>query len=353
MSGEIIFTNSIAELLRKFITELQPTRCVLIFPEGMAQTLIDGHGLKQMTEGWLCLSHPQGEANKNIQTACCIWQSMLEAGVDRKSLVINLGGGLTTDLGGFVAACYMRGIRYINIPTTLLAMVDASSGGKTGVNLDDVKNVVGAFSMPAATIISPEFLKTLPREQILSGWAEMLKHSVLTGAKKLYEYLETDPLTLSPDKWLPLIEESVRFKKGVTDADPKEGGLRRILNLGHTAGHAFEAYFNAHGHYLSHGHAVAVGTITALVLSSLQLKTDTTLLYNFAKTVRRLYPSIPLKCEDYPDLLALMHHDKKNQGADTVNFVLIDPSGKPVQSHPTNDESIRTALDITRDLLWI
>lgn len=350
---EAIFTHNAAEALRGVISRLSPTRCLLVYPAEAGQKLLQTLNAPDICRQAIHLPHPEGENNKTIATVTQIWQRMLTAGADRQSVIINLGGGLTTDLGGFAAACYMRSIRYVNVPTTLLGAVDAACGGKTGVNIDGVKNIAGAFHMPAATIISPQFLATLPSGQILSGWAEMLKHALLTSPEAISRYLATDPLALDGTEWLPLIQESVNFKRSVADADPHEGGLRRILNLGHTAGHALESLCNGHGKPVTHGHAVALGTVTALVLSHLHAGFDSQLLHLFARTIRALYPPVHFTCADYPALLSLMHHDKKNRGSGHINFVLLAAPGAPIESTPLDDETIRTALDITRDLSGI
>ncbi|MCM1319300.1 MAG: 3-dehydroquinate synthase [Muribaculaceae bacterium] len=359
MRNNIVFKIDIREELSRILDELAPSQCVLIYPENNGHKLLPNIlGIEQLSCA-IHLPHPEGEQNKTIATATQLWSKMLEAGVNRKAVVINLGGGMTTDLGGFVAACYMRGVKYINIPTTLLAQVDASCGGKTGVNLDGVKNIIGAFAAPYATIISPRFFGTLPPEQSLSGWAEMLKHSLLMGKETASRYLELDPLSIPMIDMLILINESVNFKKRVTDIDPCESGYRRILNLGHTIGHALEAYYNEQGYThgsessLTHGHAVAYGTLAALVLSKMLLGCDANLMYRYANTIKRLYPPIPIKCDHYKKLLELMHHDKKNTDNNLVHFVLIGADDTPVEAYPVDDATIQNALDITRDLLGL
>lgn len=352
-STEVIFTCNAAEALRGVISRLSPTLCLLVYPDNAGQQLLHTLDAPDICRQAVHLAHPEGESNKTIAPVTRMWQQMLTASADRQSLIINIGGGITTDLGGFAAACYMRSIRYVNVPTTLLGAVDAACGGKTGVNIGGVKNIAGAFHIPAATIISPQFLTTLPAAQILSGWAEMLKHALLISPEAISRYLAIAPLTLDSAEWLPLIQESVDYKRSVADADPHEKGLRRILNLGHTAGHAIEALLNDRGKPTTHGHAVATGTVTALVLSHLHAGFDSKLLHRFARTIRELYPPIHITCADYPALLALMHHDKKNRGSGSINFVLLSAPGSPIESTPIDDESVKTALDITRDLLGI
>lgn len=348
--AEIIFTSDAGQSLRGLLEARPHAGLFILYAEGIGEKLLGSLNVPDIIDSAVLIPVPQGEEHKSLATAEGIWQQMLDNGAMRNSLIVNIGGGMTTDLGGFAAACYMRSVPYINIPTTLLADVDASTGGKTGVNFGGVKNIIGAFHAPEATIISPQFLGTLPEEEILSGWAEMLKHALLTDGKTLASYLQTDPLRLHGEAWLPLIRESVAFKRGVTHADPRESGLRKCLNLGHTVGHAVEAIF-APVYGLRHGHAVAFGLVTALVLSRLRLDFPSAQLHQFASAVKELYPVVPLNCDQYEKVLALMHHDKKNRGDGLIHFVLLQAPGTPELNVPASDEEIKTALDITRDLL--
>lgn len=348
--AEIIFTSDAGQSLRGLLEGRSHAGLFILYAEGIGEKLLGSLNVSDILDSAVLIPVPQGEKHKSPATAQGIWQQMLDNGAMRNSLIVNIGGGMTTDLGGFAAACYMRSVPYINIPTTLLSDVDASTGGKTGVNLGGVKNIIGAFYAPLATIISPQFLATLPAEEILSGWAEMLKHALLTDGETLARYLQTDPLRLHDADWLPLIRESVAFKRSVTEADPRESGLRKCLNLGHTAGHAVEAIF-APVNGLRHGNAVAFGLVTALVLSRLRLDFPSAQLHQFAAAIKGLYPAVPLECSQYDKLLALMHHDKKNRGDGLIHFVLLRTPGAPELNVPVSDDEIKTALDITRDLL--
>lgn len=353
--SEIIFTHDAASALRQVLEREKPSGTFLLYPSHVSDLLTDSLAAPDIAEDVRHIPLPYGEQHKNISATVTVWEELLTHGATRRALIVNLGGGMTTDLGGFAAACYMRGIRYVNIPTTLLACVDASAGGKTGVNLRGVKNIVGAFHEPVATIVSPQFLKTLPDRELLSGWGEMLKHALLMGSGALKRYLREDPRTVPADKWLPLIEESVAYKRGITEADPKESGLRRILNLGHTVGHALETYFNSDAAdiALSHGHAVAFGLVTALVLSHSRYGFPSSVLQEAAAAVRRVFPPVPLRCDQYKPLLELMHCDKKNRDSGTICFVLMSSPGNPVESVPVGDGEITAALDITRELLGV
>lgn len=354
---DIVYSTRVSHAIDEAIQQCGASSIFMLYPESAAdkikEPLHDSHTLATATH----IPLPDGEEHKSIATLTHIWEQLLEHGATRHSLIVNVGGGLTTDMGGFAAACYMRGIRYINIPTTLLACIDASYGGKTGVNLAGVKNIVGAFHAPIYTIISPEFLRTLPPEQILSGWAEMIKHALLQGEEQAYRLLSTDPSSMSQDRWLALIRESIQVKIDITTTDPYEQGVRKLLNLGHTVGHAIEALSqNSHSGLqpISHGHAVAVGLVSALALSVMLCQMDSAVLYRVAATIKELYPAIPLRCEHYPELLQMMHHDKKNtEAGGNIHFALLRSPGHGIPVHAVSEEEVKNALDITRDLLGL
>lgn len=295
---------------------------------------------------------PAGEENKKLATLSNLWTELESAGATRRSLLVNIGGGVVTDLGGFAAATFKRGMDYVNIPTTVLGAVDASFGGKTGIDFGGHKNQIGTFAAPAATIISDTFFATLPPEQILSGYAEMLKHALLSSSEATHKALYFDPVAdLASGNMLPLLRSSCNVKAGIVAADPHEKGLRKSLNLGHTAGHAFESLAMRRGKPIPHGYAVAYGMVVALILSHMKLGVGTGLLYPLAAYVRSHYGSPGIKCSDYPELLGFMHSDKKNTAKKTVNFTLLKNAGEPVIDCATSDNDIRTALDILTDLI--
>ncbi len=209
---------------------------------------------------------PDGEENKNIATAVEVWDILTEFKADRNSLLINLGGGMVTDFGGFVASVYKRGIRFINMPTSLLGMVDAAIGGKNGVDLNEIKNIIGSFSFPVATFIEPQFLNTLPEREFKSGLAEMLKHGLIYNRNHWREIIDSNELNSENIK--DLIKESVQIKLEITEKDPFEKGLRKILNFGHTIGHAIESEFLLTEDPLLHGEAIAIGMLVETILSA-------------------------------------------------------------------------------------
>ncbi|MFM2285882.1 MAG: hypothetical protein RLZZ543_1379 [Bacteroidota bacterium] len=265
-----------------------------------------------------------GEAHKNLETLAQLTSQLLEAGAGRKSLLINIGGGLVGDLGGFAAAIYMRGIDFIQVPTTLLAMVDASVGGKTAINFEGKKNLLGAFQEPKAVFIDPVFLPTLPKEELLSGYAEIIKHALLDGFESTHAILENDPLHRG--NWDALIAKSVVQKKRITDEDFRESGLREQLNLGHTVAHAMEALALERAQFFPHGYAVAAGICVEVYLSKqLGLLKDGGWKDELFSYIHRLYPAFEFEENDVNRLCDLMLSDKKNQQGQRSFSLLIQP----------------------------
>lgn len=268
-----------------------------------------------------------GEINKTINTCVGVWNTLSELDADRKSLMINIGGGVITDLGGFVACTFKRGISYINVPTTLLSMVDASVGGKTGVDLGHLKNQIGVISNPDLVLIDTQFLDTLPKDQMRSGLAEMLKHGLITG--KNYWNKFTDLSKLNLDDLDELIHESVIIKRNVVEEDPFENGLRKTLNFGHTLGHAIESYFlsNPNKITLLHGEAIAVGMILASYISTELVGFPKETTNSIKKLFHSYYDKVIFEESDYPNIIELLKYDKKNNHGN-INFVLLEDIGK-------------------------
>lgn len=292
-----------------------------------------------------------GDDRKNLQSLSAVWQALVEGGATRGSLVVNVGGGMVTDLGGFAAATFKRGVRFINLPTTLLGAVDAAVGGKTGINFCGLKNEVGVFAEASDVIISSTFFDTLPAGELLSGYGEVLKHALLDSAGATRRALAASPLELDSGALLNLLRESVEVKRRVVAADPHENGLRKALNLGHTAAHAFEALAFAGGKPVAHGHAVAWGLVVDLVLSSMILSFPSSTLQDVAAFVRANYPAPAITCDDYPALIGYMRHDKKNRTAGDINFTLLRSPGDIAIDSTVEPPRIEAALDIFRDLL--
>lgn len=269
---------------------------------------------------------PAGETHKTIDTCLGVWRSLCDLGADRKSLMINLGGGVVTDLGGFVASTFKRGIEFINIPTSLLAMVDASVGGKTGVDLDLSKNQIGTISFAKMVLIDPEFLTTLPAEEMRSGLAEMLKHGLIFDRNYWNELKNLKQLKLSDlDR---LIYHSVVLKNTIVSQDPTEMGIRKFLNYGHTLGHAVESFCldNGQRKTLLHGEAIAVGMILEGYLSMKLTGLKSVDLEDIRSTILKTYPLVKFNAKAIETIINLLKHDKKNTHG-RVNFVLLQDIG--------------------------
>lgn len=286
---------------------------------------------------------PEGEDHKTIDICMGVWEAMSQYNADRQSLLINLGGGVVTDLGGFVASTYMRGIDYINVPTSLLAMVDASVGGKTGVDLGVLKNQVGVISEGAMILIDISFLGTLPQNQMISGFAEMLKHGLITDKKYWTTLTNLQDLDISDlDQ---LIYDSVIIKNNIVAEDPREKGLRKTLNFGHTLGHAIESYFleNDAKKTLLHGEAIAIGMILEAYLSTKVCGLSSDDLSEISDSILKTFSKIQFEEKDYEYILELMKHDKKNSHG-VIKFVLLEAIGKSKIDKEVSNEIILEAF---------
>lgn len=290
-----------------------------------------------------------GEEHKNIETCTGIWNVLSELGADRKSLVINLGGGVVTDLGGFVAGTFKRGISYINIPTTLLSMVDASVGGKTGVDLGNLKNQIGVITQPEMVLIDPHYLSTLSPAEMRSGLAEILKHGFI--AKRAYWEKAINLKDLDLEDLQDLIVESIEIKTGIVTRDPLEENLRKTLNFGHTFGHAIESYFLTHPEKtrLLHGEAVAAGMIIALYLSSKLTGFPEKDLETAVNDLLGFFPVCKIEEEDFPNIIELLKFDKKNSHGN-INFVLLKKIGVPVIDRKVPDDLLFESLHFYKNL---
>ncbi len=307
--------------------------------------------LKDTLEGtaFTHISIPQGDIHKDIDSLCHVWTALSTQGATRKSLLLNVGGGMVTDLGGFAAATFKRGIRYVNLPTTLLAMVDAAVGGKTGINFNGLKNEVGAFRPADAVLICTQFLHTLDRQNLASGYAEMLKHGLISTRAHWAELLKRQPGETGDTRQLArLIGESVRIKEGIVAQDPCEQGLRKALNLGHTVGHAFESFSFQTGRPALHGYAVAWGIVCELYLSAKLTGFPHEALHQTTRFIREHWGHCTITCNDYDTLYELMLHDKKNT-AGTINFTLLRDIGDIALNQTAGKEQIFEALDFYRE----
>ena len=288
------------------------------------------------------------DTHKNLDTLSQVWQALSNGGATRHSLMINLGGGMVTDLGGFAASTFKRGIDFINIPTTLLAMVDASVGGKTGINFGGLKNEIGVFSDSRFVIINTQFLDTLDHDNICSGYAEMLKHGLISDERTWAELVTFDLDNPDLSQLQRMVAESIKVKERIVEADPHEHGIRKALNLGHTMGHAFESFAMRRDTPILHGYAVAYGLISELYMSARKTAFPTDRMHQTVRFIRENYGTLNITCDDYPTLIELMHHDKKNTSG-IINFTLLGNVGDIRINQTANEEEIKEALDFFRE----
>ena len=290
------------------------------------------------------LTIPQGEASKSIEWAQKLWEELANKGADRRSLIINLGGGVVTDLGGFVASTYRRGIDYVNLPTTLLSMVDAAIGGKTGIDLGVLKNQIGVVAQPKGIFIIPEFLETLPQRELTSGWMEMVKHGFISDKKYLESCLNT-PSKDNPDL-SRLIWGSVQIKNTIVTEDPYEYGKRKTLNFGHTLGHAIESYCLDHHsvEYIKHGEAIGIGMALALYLSFVTQRFPEKALDKYIGKLKLITPDFKFDRQQQKQIIDYLKHDKKNSHG-RINFVLLKEVGHYVLDCQITNNQIFDAFE--------
>ena len=287
---------------------------------------------------------PSGEQNKNIETVQYIWSKLVENHADRKSLLINVGGGMVTDIGGFAASCYQRGIDFVNIPTTLLGMIDAAVGGKTGIDFQGLKNQIGVFARPLAVVVLFEFLETLPKRELLSGLAEIIKYGFIVD--KIFFEAKLVPYPINPE----FIRKAIEVKDDITRNDTTEQGRRKILNFGHTVGHAIETYLIENHKEIRHGEGVALGMVSALYLSEKYFNLDHKITLYYKDIYAKNFNRFDLTDILVGDLMEIMRHDKKNEGGD-IRFVLIEDIGKPVYDVVVKPDDIVDSINYLIDYL--
>lgn len=350
MSTRIIDTGNLAEALDNELTATQHNGLFVVTDSNVKELMIPSLLRILQKHNATIITLTAGGKNKNLDSLAHVWQRLSDSGATRNSLMINLGGGVVTDLGGFAAATFKRGIRFINIPTTVLGAVDAAVGGKTGIDFNGLKNEVGAFAMPGTVIISSEPLRTLPPAEIISGFGEIVKTAMITS-EDLYALTLAGNILSDKDSLRKVMALCVAEKQRITDEDPLEKGLRKILNFGHTAGHALETMMMMRGATVSHGEAVANGILVALILSHMLTGLSSGEIYRYRDGVlRRHFSPIAFGCKDYGELTRLISHDKKNPEPHDIRFVLLESIGKPLFGIPVTTSDLHTALDIYRDL---
>ncbi len=291
------------------------------------------------------------DMHKNLETLAYVWSELSSKGGTRHSLLINLGGGMVTDLGGFAAATFKRGINAINIPTTLLAMIDAAVGGKTGINFNGLKNEIGAFATAKSVLIDCNFLKTLDKQNILSGYGEMLKHGLISNTAHWSSLVTFDMTHIDYTHLQRLVGESVEVKERIVAEDPYEQGIRKALNFGHTIGHAFESLSLEREKPVLHGYAVAWGMVCELYFSHIKTGFPKDKLYQTIRFIKENYGTLNYSCNDYERLFELMKHDKKNTSGQNVNFTLLGEVGDIRINQTATQDEIYDMLDFYQDVM--
>lgn len=297
------------------------------------------------------ISIQSGEVNKNIETCQLVWKKLIENKADRGSLLINLGGGVICDMGGFVASTFKRGIDFVNIPTTLLSQVDASIGGKTGINFQLLKNQIGTFSNPKFIFINPVFFKTLPQREWLCGYAEMLKHALIDSKEYWDALSQWKGGKIEQSSQLEnLILTSIQIKQKIIEQDPYENGLRKVLNFGHTIGHAIESLsLEKDNQPLTHGEAIAIGMICESYISTQITGLSQSVLEDITQFILSIYP--PYNLLGFTNkLLHLMTHDKKNMN-DKINFSLLKEIGEVIYDQTCDVKLIKNAIEYYRKVV--
>ena len=347
MKQRIIISKQLQTDLAKAIAECEHDRIFVLVDETTNKLCWS------LVKDYLCLKDAQTiiigatDRRKNLDTLVHVWESLQQGKATRHSLLINLGGGMVTDLGGFAASTYKRGINFINVPTTLLAMVDASVGGKTGINFGGLKNEIGVFNDAEFVLLDTNWLRTLDEENIRSGYAEMLKHGLIADDTMWAELINFNLAQPDLRQLASMLDKSVRIKERIVAEDPHEKGIRKALNLGHTFGHAFESWAMKRQPIL-HGYAVAFGLIAELYLATTQTDFPTERMRQTVNFIRAYYGSLPITCNDYPELIELMHHDKKNRGNE-INVTLLGGIGDIRIDQTITEEDIKEALDFFRE----
>jgi 3-dehydroquinate synthase len=345
--NSVVVTNKLEEVLKLVITNFPEDKLFLVMDRNTECLCLP---MMEKTDGldrFKQVVIPEGEEHKNLASVEKIWLFLSRNGADRKSLVVNLGGGMVTDLGSFAASTFKRGVEFVNIPTTLLSQVDASVGGKTGFNFNGLKNEIGVINQPLQVIIDTRFLKTLDHANFISGFAEMIKHGLIHSPEHLAD-LQNFHLS-DPDypQLQQLIADSVAIKSYFVEKDPNERNLRKALNFGHTVGHAIESFSLKQAQPLLHGHAVAFGMLVEMWLSQEICGFPAQQLQQLASWLFSIYGNFRLEPDSYEELFELMGHDKKNEGK-RINFTLLSSVGKFEINQNCSKEQIFGALDIFR-----
>ena len=347
--SKIIYSRLLEQELQPFIEKYPEGKVFLATEETVNELWISKYDIFFESNGIKKVVIPAGENNKKISSVVKIWEFLSENGGDRKSLLINIGGGMLTDLAGFAATTFKRGIDFLNVPTTLLSQVDASVGGKTGINSSGFKNEVGTFKEPVAVVINTDFLKTIDADNFISGFAEMIKHGLIKSPEHLEELKEFDVKNIDYDVLQEIIRHSVNVKEYFVANDLTENNIRKALNFGHTVGHAFESMAWEQNRPILHGYAVAYGMIAELYLSAKYCNFSNSDFKELTKWMLKLYGRFEINESDFDRLFELMTHDKKNESG-RINFTLISEIGTIEINQNCEKELIYEALNYYKNL---
>jgi 3-dehydroquinate synthase len=344
--NNIIFTDDIATEIQAFFNSHSYSNIAVIVDENTLEYCYPK--IDSAIPSHIVIDIKSGEEEKNLETCQQIWNELTKHAFDRKSLVINLGGGVIGDMGGFCAATYKRGIDFINIPTTLLAQVDASIGGKLGIDFQNYKNHIGVFQNPLKVMLDANFFDTLSDEELRSGYAEIIKHCLIRDANMFYE------ITKKPYEKLDLFtltKHSVKIKDWVVEEDPTEKGLRKILNFGHTVGHAIESfYLESEEKKLLHGEAIAIGMICEAYLSVSKCDLTQQELDKIVSYIKRIYNPKKIKEGDIDEIVQLTKQDKKNEGH-RINCSLLRNIGACTFDIQIDEDDIKASIVYFNELI--
>ncbi|CAH0996242.1 3-dehydroquinate synthase [Emticicia aquatica] len=335
-----VIISPISESLRTFLAQKSYSKIIVLTDTNTKRFCYPI--IKDFLPKHTSITVKHGEENKNLQTCETIWSAMTDAQLDRHALMINLGGGVIGDMGGFCAATYKRGIDFIQIPTTLLSQVDASVGGKLGIDFHGFKNHLGVFTLPKSVLIDPVFLETLSEREKRSGFAEILKHCLIQDVNKWNEIRRKD---LADQDLADLIAHSVEIKKKIVEQDPTEKGIRKILNFGHTLGHAIETFFLDKGKKrLFHGEAIATGMVCESYIAYTRGLIDEKTLEQVEEFIFSIYGKVPLEATDFEAIVSLTQQDKKNKGKE-IRFSLINAAGSCLYDVVVSKVEMKKALE--------
>ncbi len=345
---KVIICKNILETLKDIVSKEDYSSIFVLTDTNTAKICLPKLSEVDFLSSAKVIEIPAGDENKNLEHLAYIWQFLSENGATRSSLMINLGGGMITDIGGFAASTFKRGIDYINIPTTLLGTIDAAVGGKTGINFCGLKNEVGVINPADYVLIDPQFFRTLDHQNFLSGYAEMLKHGLISSEEELKKVVNFDLQNIDFDKFTELLKSSIVVKEYFVEKDPKEQNIRKALNFGHTIGHAIESYSHEIGKPILHGYAVAFGMVCELYLSYVKVGFPLPLMRQINALIFENYEKFDFGCKSYDRLYELMRHDKKNISSE-INFTLLAGIGNLKINQTATKEEIFEALDFYRD----